>query len=348
MTTAIASKARILTDNPVSDHCADNAWQQAMRRSITDPEELLTRLGLGNEWLPAAHAASKLFPLRVPHSYVARMAHGDPDDPLLRQVLPLAEECIPAEGYVSDAVGDIESLRGRGLLQKYHGRALLIATGACAVHCRFCFRREFPYQNQLAARDQWQESLGMLRQDESIEEIILSGGDPLSLSDSKLSWLARQLDEIPHLHRLRIHTRQPIVLPERVNASLHDWLSNGRLQRIIVLHCNHAREIDADTSLAFQHLADTGAVLLNQAVLLRGVNDSVDALRTLSEELFKNRVLPYYLHLPDRVNGTAHFDVPEAVAQNLMRKLATVLPGYMMPKLVREESGKPSKTLVSW
>ena len=346
MNTAIASKPRILTDNPHNAHCSD--WQAAIRDVITSAEELLTEVGLGDEWLPAAKSAAECFPIRVPRGYANRIQRGNPNDPLLRQVLPLQDELQQTEGFSDDAVGDLASLKAKGLLQKYHGRALLITTAACGVHCRFCFRRAFPYEEQTASRSAWSESVRLLADDDSISEVILSGGDPLSLSDTKLSELITALDAIPHIRRIRIHTRQPIVLPERITASLTELLSTRRAQVIVVLHCNHSQELNNETLSAFNALRSSGATLLNQAVLLKDVNDTPEALIKLSERLFSQGVLPYYLHLLDRVTGTAHFEVKETKAQQLMRNIAAELPGYLVPKLVKEEMGKMNKTNVLW
>lgn len=321
-------------------------WRAALASAITDPAELLDMLELDGALLPAANAAASLFPLRVPRGYVARMRHGDAHDPLLRQVLPLAAEHDEVPGFIHDAVGDLASLQGGGMLHKYRGRALLIATGACAVNCRFCFRRHFPYAAANASRAAFRDALARIERDESLEEIILSGGDPLSLSDRRLAALAQALDAIPHLKRVRIHTRQPVVLPERVDNALLDWLSRGRLRRVMVIHANHANEIDGTVADALARLRDAGVTLLNQAVLLAGVNDSENALADLSERLFDTDVLPYYLHLLDRVQGTAHFEVPEDRAKALIAALRARLPGYLVPRLVREEAGEPAKTLV--
>lgn len=322
-------------------------WQRALADAITDPDELLGMLGLEKSALPQALAAAGKFPLRVPRGFVARMRHGDPLDPLLLQVLPVAAELIPQTGFTTDPVGDLASRRVPGLLQKYAGRALLVATGACAVHCRYCFRRHFPYHDESASSNAWQPALEHLAADSSVHEVILSGGDPLSLSDRRLAQLTNALQAIPHIRRLRIHTRQPVVLPERVDAGLIDWLSQVRMQKVVVLHVNHAREIDASVQRACRDLAAAGATLLNQSVLLAGVNDSHDALAALSEALFAAGVLPYYLHLLDRVCGASHFAVPEDVAIGLLEELLARLPGYLVPKLVREIPGMPSKTPVT-
>jgi L-lysine 2,3-aminomutase len=321
-------------------------WQSALARAITDPAELLAAVDLGPEWLPAAQAAARLFPLRVPRGFVARMRPRDPRDPLLRQVLPLAEECLTAEGFRADPVGDGDAMVTPGVLHKYHGRVLLTVTGACAVQCRYCFRRHFPYTDANPAADRWRGALEYIAGDDSISEVILSGGDPLTLSDRRLAGLARSLDDIAHLRRLRIHTRLPIVLPERVNDELLSWLGAGRLKTVVVVHANHANEIDAAVRAASARLKAAGIELLNQSVLLRGVNDSAEALADLSEALFKAGVLPYYLHRLDKVQGAAHFEVPDAVARQLMMELNRLLPGYLVPRLVREIPGAPGKVLM--
>ena len=297
--------------------------------------------------LPAAQRAAALFPLRVPEPFLARMTPGNPGDPLLRQVLPLDVEAQPAAGFQPDPVGDRPALQPGGVLHKYHGRALLVTTGACAVHCRYCFRRHFPYADANASADRWQAALDYLSRHPEIPEVILSGGDPLSLSDRRLAALADGLAAIPHLRRLRIHSRLPVVLPERVDDAFLNWFAAGRLQPVMVIHANHGNEIDGQVAAALAKLRQRGVVLLNQAVLLRGVNDDVDALAQLGERLFESGVLPYYLHLLDRVQGAAHFEVPEAEAQALHRALSGRLPGYLVPRLVREEAGAAAKTWVS-
>lgn len=291
--------------------------------------------------------ATRDFPLRVPRAYVARMQRGNPHDPLLRQVLPLTEEDRLVPGYGIDPVGDVAARAGSGILHKYHGRALVITTGACAIHCRYCFRRHFPYSEAQERAADWGNVLDYLARDKSIEEVILSGGDPLALSDRRLARLVQGLDQISHLKRLRIHTRLPIVLPERVDPALLAWLSATRLQPVMVVHANHAQELDPAVHAALGRLRRQGLHLLNQSVLLRGVNDSVAALQALSAHLFDAGVLPYYLHLLDRVQGAAHFDVPLAEAQALLGELATRLPGYLLPRLVREQAGAAAKQLVS-
>jgi len=322
-------------------------WQEGLREAVTDPAELLAALGLDPALRgPALEAASR-FPLKVPRPFLARMARGDASDPLLRQVLPAAAELEESAGYVSDPVGDLDSARAPGLLHKYAGRALLVATGSCAIHCRYCFRREFPYGEQLASSGRFREALRAIAGDASLEEVILSGGDPLSLSNARLAELGAGLEAIPHVRRLRIHTRHPVVLPERVDDGLLAWLGGLRLRVVMVIHANHAAEIDGEACAALSALSGRGVLLLNQSVLLRGVNDSVGALQALSERLAEVRVLPYYLHLLDRVRGAAHFEVPEDEARALVEGLRTRLPGYLVPRLVREVPGERSKTPVA-
>ena len=323
-------------------------WQHELRKAYSRPLELLDDLQIDPTLPMLELARMRDFPLRVPRGFVTRMAKGDPLDPLFLQVWPGFTEGLDVAGFSLDAVGDLHRLKDGGLIHKYQGRALIIATGACAIHCRYCFRRHFPYSDSMAARDHWQAALANLAADPSIEEAILSGGDPLSLSDEKLAELVEGLDGIPHLKRLRIHTRQPVVLPERVDDDLLSWLRGTRLHTAIVIHANHANELDAAVAAALARLRETGASLLNQSVLLRGVNDNETALADLSARLFECGVLPYYLHMLDRVQGAAHFEVSLEKAAMLMRELSLRLPGYLVPRLVREEAGAPAKTLMPW
>ncbi len=325
-------------------HPAPRRWQAAWREAVRDPRELLAMLGLESLAVGWSEAAARQFPLRVPRGFVARMRHGDPADPLLRQVLPVLEEDRLVPGFSLDAVGDGAARRGGGLIHKYRGRALLVATGSCAVHCRYCFRRHYPYADDSAAAAGWQEAVALVAADPSLHEVILSGGDPLSLANHKLAELTEALRGIPHVRRLRLHTRLPIVLPERVDAGLLGWLHGLPWPVTIVVHANHANEFDPAVDAAMAALRATGASLLNQAVLLRGVNDSVDALADLCERGHAAGVLPYYLHQLDRVAGAAHFEVPDGEALSLHAALAARLPGYLVPRLVREIAGEPGKT----
>ena len=319
-------------------------WQTQLARAIRDPRELCRRLGLDETWWPGAERGHALFEVRVPEAYLARIRPRDPADPLLRQVLPLAEEALPTPGYVADPLEEAEHAPAPGLIHKYAGRVLLIASPACAVNCRYCFRRHFPYEENAPSRAQWERTLDTLRDDSSLHEAILSGGDPLAASDRQLAWLVERLDTIPHLKRLRIHTRLPVVIPERIDDALLGWLSATRLQKVMVLHINHANEIDEAVVAACRRLSDAGVTLLNQSVLLRGVNDSVEALAALSERLFEAGILPYYLHVLDPVAGAAHFDVSDDQARELVAGLRKQLPGFLMPRLVREIPGEASKT----
>lgn len=327
----------MITANP---HPAQpRRWQTLWREAVRDPRELLSLLGLESLAGRISDTAAAQFPLRVPRGFIARMRHGDPADPLLRQVLPIVDEERIVPGFALDAVGDLPARGATGVLHKYDGRALLIATGSCAVHCRYCFRRHFPYAEETAAANGWRAALDYLAADPSISEVLLSGGDPLSLATHKLAELTDALAALPHIRRLRIHTRLPIVLPERVDEELLDWLARLPRQVVVVVHANHPREIDDSVRQALLALQGSGATLLNQAVLLRGVNDDAYTLAALCERLFEARTLPYYLHQLDRVAGAAHFDVPDAEALALQRDLMARLPGYLVPRLVREQAG---------
>lgn len=314
---------------------------------VRDAATLLERLGLTPEQAGFSAAAAREFPLRVPRAYVDLMARYDPADPLLRQVLAIEAENEPAAGFGPDPVGERESSPVPGILHKYAGRALLVATGACAVHCRYCFRRHFPYQEQMATGTRLEQALAWLAGRPDIEEVILSGGDPLSLSDRRLAGLLAELAAIPHLRRLRIHTRLPVVEPARLSERLRALLSDARWQSLLVLHANHAREISTGLEAGLAPLRGAGVTLLNQAVLLRGVNDTGDALVDLSERLFSVGILPYYLHLLDPVAGAAHFEVAEASARSLHEQMHARLPGYLVPRLVRERVGEPAKAVIA-
>lgn len=318
-------------------------WQQAWREAVRDPRELLSLLDLPQLAGRIADEDATPFPLRVPRGFVARMRRGDPHDPLLRQVLPLDDELRATPGFGLDAVGDALAKAGPGVIRKYRGRALLVATGSCAVNCRYCFRRHFPYAEETAARDGWRDAVALIRADATIDEVILSGGDPLSLATPKLAELTDALRGVAHIKRLRIHSRLPVVLPERIDDALLGWLAALPWPVAMVVHANHANEFDAHVDDALARLRGIRVALLNQAVLLRGVNDSADALADLCERGYAAGVLPYYLHQLDRVQGVAHFEVPDERARTLHAALAARLPGYLVPKLVREVPGDPGK-----
>lgn len=323
-----------------------NCWQAEFANAITSVPELLAAVGLDANSAGLAADVNNDFPLRVPRGFVARMRRNDPHDPLLRQVLPLDAESRMVAGYGADPVGDLASMRGRGLLQKYHGRALLIATPACAVHCRYCFRRNFPYREASLLTGQIQDAFANIASDTSISEVILSGGDPLSLSNDRLMDVLERLGRIPHVARIRIHTRQPVVLPERIDAGLCNCLSRSPRPTVFVLHINHANEIDENVTRALSRLSKVTTTLLNQSVLLRGVNDSAPVLTALSNRLFEAGVLPYYLHQLDPVAGAAHFAVSDARARRILAEVSAQLPGYLVPRLVREVAGAPAKQIV--
>ena len=317
-------------------------WQRELARALDDPAELLRTLRLPPDLLPGARHAAAAFPLRVTRHYLSLIRPGDPDDPLLRQVLPLGEELEPRPGFVTDPVGDGPARQGDGVVQKYAGRALLVLTGACAIHCRYCFRRHYPYaeDNGLRHWDAMLERLGALS---DVEEVILSGGDPLTLSDQRLARLVAALEAIPQLRRLRLHSRTPVVLPQRLTGALTGILGETRLATSLVLHLNHPRELAPALTPGLQALRAAGVTLLNQSVLLRGVNDDADTLAELSTSLFELGILPYYLHALDPVAGAAHFALPDARARALHAELHRRLPGYLLPRLVREIPGEAGK-----
>jgi EF-P beta-lysylation protein EpmB len=322
-------------------------WQAELADSFIDPLDLLAFLEIDATEIPAMREASRRFPFRVPRGYANRMIKRDRADPLLRQVLPLGEELMDHAGFIADPVGDLPAVSTPGVLHKYRGRVLLITTGACAIHCRYCFRREFPYESNLLGKRREQEALDCIALDTSLREVILSGGDPLVLSDERLARLVAALGAIPHVERLRIHTRLPLVLPSRITAELVRGLTETRLRTVLVIHANHPREFDGAVKEALDRLRGAGVTLLNQSVLLKGVNDDAETLIRLSEALFEHGVLPYYLHLLDKARGTAYFEVPEEEARRLLLALRERLPGYLVPKLVREEAGKPFKTPIA-
>lgn len=317
-----------------------------MANAFSSIPELCDYLELDIAQLPVSAAAAASFPLRVPRSFAARMEKGNAADPLLRQVLPVSDEMIVYPGYSADPVGDLGAGRRGLVLHKYPGRVLMINTGSCAINCRYCFRRNFPYSEFQLSRQKQSQAIDYIRRNDAVSEVILSGGDPLLLSDAKLSDLIGELDGIGHLQRIRIHSRLPIVLPARITPALCATLAASSKSVIMVVHCNHANEIGRSVVSACQKLKAQGTALFNQAVLLRHVNDNVEALRQLSEKLFNAGIIPYYLHLLDKAIGTGHFEIPEATALHFMEQLQNSLPGYLVPKLVKEVTGAPAKQTV--
>jgi L-lysine 2,3-aminomutase len=328
----------------VTDKAAPRSrWQRDLAEAVRDPAELCRLLDLDPAIAAEAAAAAGGFPLLVPRGFVARMRPGDPRDPLLLQVLPRPAEREETPGFTADPLDEARALAAPGLVRKYAGRALLLAAGGCAVNCRYCFRREFPYGESGATPAGVAAAVEAIAADDSIHEVILSGGDPLLLDDARLGRLVDDLAALAHVRRLRIHSRLPIVLPTRITADLVAILASTRLACVVVVHANHPAELDGTVADALARLAEARPLLLNQAVLLAGVNDAVDALHGLSERLVEIGVVPYYLHLLDRVRGTAAFEVDEARAAALHGRLRELLPGYAVPRLVREVPGEPAK-----
>jgi len=323
------------------------SWQAILQNSITEPSVLLQMLKLDPKLLPAANAANQLFQMRVPLPYISRMAKSDPNDPLLQQILPIRQELQTFPKFSNDPLGESSYNINSGIIHKYKNRVLLLVGSTCAINCRFCFRRHFPYTDNKMNRETWQHVLEYIRRDKNISEVIYSGGDPLAVNDQRLKWLTQSIAEISHVQLLRIHTRLPVVIPQRVTNELIEWLTMTRLKPIVVLHFNHPNEIDDHVALSIKKLKDANITLLNQSVLLKSINDNVPALKKLSEKLFHHGVMPYYLHLLDRTQGTAHFEQNLITARQLMAKLGAECSGYLVPRLVRENAGAPSKTLIS-
>ncbi len=348
------AKMSILTRKPPAvravsegEAARNSAWQRDLRAAVRDAHELCRRLGLPAALADAAAGGADEFPVFVPPAYLARIRPGDPHDPLLRQVLPVADETTAAPGFSRDPVADKQATLQPGVLQKYAGRALLVTTGACAVHCRYCFRRHFPYEEVPHSVAAWDTALRKIAADDSLTEVILSGGDPLMLLDDRLATLVEKIAAIQHVTRLRVHTRLPVMIPTRVTEELIAWLTGTRLTPVVVIHANHARELDDAVADSLSRLRQAGVTLLNQAVLLRDVNDSTAALAALGERLIEIGVVPYYLHQLDRVAGAAHFEVPIKQGRKIIDELRARLPGYMVPKYVQEIPGKPNKTALA-
>ena len=324
---------------------AEPDWQRILSDSITRPDQLLSRLNLPAEpWLGGAEAGHRLFPIRVPEPFIQRMEPGNPDDPLLRQVLPLSEESEKEPGFGQDPLAEDDAIQTPGLIRKYRSRALLMVTGQCAINCRYCFRRHFPYSAHRLGPNDRQAVIDTLTASPEINEVIFSGGDPLAANDRLLAQWAQLLDSVPHLRRLRIHSRLPVVIPQRINDELLAWLSASRLQTVLVVHVNHPAEIDDATRQALKKLSAAGVTLLNQSVILKGVNDSSATLARLSEALFEAGVMPYYLHAFDPVEGAHHFAVSDERAKAIVGDVMEQLPGFLVPRLVRELPGAASKT----
>ncbi len=322
-------------------------WQQQLASAFTSIDALCAYLELDPANLPVSPMAAERFTLKVPLSFAENMEKGNPDDPLLRQVLPTNNELQVYPGFNIDPVGDLAAAIMPGLLHKYHGRVLLINTGTCAINCRYCFRRNFPYSDLQLSKQQEKQVFNHLQSNTEISEVILSGGDPLLLSDDRLANLFQQFSRIPHIKRIRIHSRLPIVLHARITENLISTLQYNKKQIVLVVHSNHANEISTEVAKTCQLLKANGITLFNQAVLLKGINDNVDTLCDLSEKLFAAGVIPYYLHQLDKAKGVGHFEVPDDTAKAIMNEIKIRLPGYLVPKMVKEVTGTKMKQLIA-
>jgi L-lysine 2,3-aminomutase len=321
----------------------EQRWQHSLTSSFTQVDDLLAYLQLDPSLYQDPSPASQQLSLLLPREFAALIERGNPRDPILLQVLPQAVEMENTAGFSQDPLDEHSACLQPGLLQKYDGRVLWIATAACAIHCRYCFRRHFPNTTPTDNLNGWKLALQQVHSDSSIGEFILSGGDPLMLSDESLAQMVEDLENIPHLQRLRIHSRLPLLLPQRITTELIEILTNTRLRTLLVTHCNHANEISPQVAPAMNRLKTAGVTILNQAVLLRGVNDSAATLCDLSNALFDAHIMPYYLHLLDHVSGASHFALPLKEARELQRSLWEHLPGYLVPRVVYEQAGAKSK-----
>lgn len=339
--------SQIITQiDPQLHLCGENSWQKDLRQVITDPKKLLALLDIDIDNYCHHFKARHLFPVRVPIPFIKRMKNGDINDPLLKQVMPLSDEFIVTDGFNTDPLQEHDTV-AEGLLHKYKNRVLMIVKAGCAINCRYCFRRHFPYQDNSPNKQRWQQALTYIKEHTEISEVIFSGGDPLMASDEHLTWLVEQIETIPHVKRLRIHTRLPVVIPNRITHDLVELLSQSRLKSTMVLHINHSNEINADFTKALEPLRAARIPLFNQSVLLKDINDNAKTLIALSETMFDVGITPYYLHLFDPVQGAAHFDVKEKVAVAIVNEMLAALPGFLMPKLVREIAGKANKTPIN-
>ena len=321
-------------------------WKAELSNCISSIDELLNQLGLKAEDLNATEQAASQFPIKVPQPFVKLMEYGNPKDPLLKQVLPITSELQVNSNFSTDPVGESSFNPVPGIVHKYRNRVLMIISPNCAINCRYCFRRHFPYEDNRQSKQQWLKALDYLKTKPEINEVIYSGGDPLAANDNFLSWLTGEIESIKHIKRLRIHTRLPVVIPSRIDDPLLNWLSNTRLKTTVVLHINHANEIDIALSQGVDRLKQAGILVLNQSVLLKGINDNSHQLICLSEKLFDAGIMPYYLHMLDPVQGASHFDVPEAQAVEIFNQIQSELPGFLVPKLVQERAGETSKSLI--
>jgi EF-P beta-lysylation protein EpmB len=322
------------------------SWQKELANVVTDPKQLLQMVGIEPAQYLQHFKARQLFPVRVPRPFIEKMTPGDINDPLLKQVMPLSDEFLMTAEFVTDPLAEHES-KVEGLLHKYKNRVLLIVKAGCAINCRYCFRRHFPYADNSPNKQRWQYALDYIAQNNQITEVIFSGGDPLMASDEHLAWLIKKIEKISHVKRLRLHSRLPVVIPRRITTTLVDMLKATRLKATMVLHINHGNEINQALVNALEPLRAARIPLFNQSVLLRGINDRATILAALSEKLFDTGIQPYYLHMFDPVQGAAHFDVTELQAVIIVKELMALLPGFLVPKLVREIAGEANKTPIN-
>ena len=333
--------------NPVSQPInLHSDWKTELSHCVNSIDELLNQLGLKAEDLNATEQAATEFSIKVPQSFVQLMEYGNPNDPLLKQVLPITSELEVDNNFSTDPVDESSFNPVPGIVHKYRNRVLMIISPNCAINCRYCFRRHFPYDENRQSKQQWLKALDYLKTKPEINEVIFSGGDPLAANDHFLRWLTAEIESIQHIKRLRIHTRLPVVIPSRVDDQLLNWLGNTRLKPTLVLHINHANEINEALRQGVNRLKKSGITVLNQSVLLKGINDNSDQLISLSEKLFDAGIMPYYLHMLDPVQGASHFDVSMDRAVEIFRQIQTELPGFLVPKLVQERAGERSKSLI--
>ncbi|AZI13788.1 EF-P beta-lysylation protein EpmB [Avibacterium paragallinarum] len=335
---------RILTQNSLIRE--EENWTDYLATAISDPKVLIEKLGLPLDLFEQDFAARQLFALRVPLPFVARMEKGNPNDPLFLQAMTSQLEFVQAEGFSPDPLEE-QQTAAPNILHKYHNRLLFMVKNSCAINCRYCFRRHFPYAENKGSKENWQQALAYISQHSEIEEVIFSGGDPLMAKDHELEWLIKRLENIPHLQRLRIHSRLPVVIPQRITEKLCALLAQSRFQVVLVTHINHPNEIDDALATAMAKLKAAGVTLLNQAVLLKNINDNALTLKALSEKLFAIGILPYYLHLFDKVEGASHFYLDDESAVKIYKELQSITSGYLVPKLAREIALEPNKTLYS-
>jgi EF-P beta-lysylation protein EpmB len=321
-------------------------WKAELSHCVSSIDEILNQLGLNADDLSATEQAAIDFPIKVPQPFVQLMEYGNPNDPLLKQVLPISSELTIDSTFSTDPVDESNYNPVPGIVHKYHNRVLMIISPNCAINCRYCFRRHFPYDENRQSKQQWLEALDYLKTKPEINEVIYSGGDPLAANDNFLRWLTAEIESISHIKRLRIHTRLPVVIPSRIDDQLLNWLGNTRLKPTFVLHINHANEISTELSQGVDRLKKIGISILNQSVLLKGVNDCSQALIGLSEKLFDTGIMPYYLHILDPVQGASHFDIPKDQAVEIFSQIQAELPGFLVPKLVQERAGETSKSLI--